>query len=288
MSNNIRIGLSFDPGETGEVQNNFSEQWKNYQAETGNVGPELIFSSTTSTTWMDDILKDKIDVACLPLEDAPFELPGPCFYFAMKTWKASERKIICHPDFFSPADDLKMKPGTVVAVFDENDGILLQHLNPAIQLKTVNRQILRDIQDGGTVNFQALLLDNAAMSTMQIPAGFLSVNIHPDEFPEKAGSGKIVFGGHRDTASILKAVHACFQEKEIVSCANIEREIAKKFISRGNISLRVRCRKDDRNNYHVKAAVIDFSSKKLFQHAMSQSTHFKLAEKMIDVLSQNL
>lgn len=288
MSNYIRIGLDFDPDDTGEVQNLLTDHWKKYLTVNGGEGPELIFSSTKKTTWFDGVVNDKIDIACMPLLDAPFELPGSCFYFALKTWKFPERKIISHPDFFSPVDDLKLKPGTVVTVFDENDGIVLQYLNPEIEYKTIDRQTFIGALAAGTESFQALLLDNTSMNTIQVPEGFLSVNIHPDEFPEMAGSGKIVFGGHRDTAGIMKAVHACFHEKDIVTCANIEREIAKNLISRTSITLRVRCKKDERNNYHVKAIVIQNSSKKLFQHAMSQSTHFKLAEKMIDVLSQNL
>ena len=288
MSNQIRIGLCFDPGETGDVQNLLGEQWKKYQTANGSEGTELIFFSSTMTTWFEDVLEDKIDIACLPLENAPFEFPGSCFYFAMKTWNVPERKIICHPDFYSPADDLKLKPGTVVTVFDNNDGILLQHLNPEIEYETVDRQTFSDVWESGTASFQAFLHDNAGETTPRIPDGFLSVNIHPDEFPERAGSGKIVFGGHRDTAGILRAIYTCFHEKDIVPCTNIEREIARNFISYSHISLRVRCRKDERNNYHVKAVLIDTSSKKLFQHSMSQSTHFKLAEKMIDVLNQNL
>lgn len=287
MSDFIRIGTGFYPGETPEIQKSLLEKWEFYRQLTDETLPELTFSAIQPHSWFDDISENKIDIACIDLQEAPFALSDSCLYFAMKSGKTAGKTIFCHPDYFSPSDDLKLKKNTVITVRDESEGIMLQYLNPDILYRISENGILPEPYHWQPDGLQAVLWDTF-IDEKSIPEGFVAIHIHPDEFPEKAGNGRLVFGGHRDSAGIMKAFHACFHERELVPCANTEREIARHFVHHTGISLRVRCRKDDRNNYHVRAVVIHEASKKIFQHTMSQSTHFKLAEKMIDVLNQNL
>jgi hypothetical protein len=281
----IRIGLVFPADVAEHVQSTLTARRGQFAGKTEQEWPDIQYIHVQKEQGFDMLIANAIDVLCMPLQNAPFTFAESCPFFALMEMPVTLKTMFCHTTVFRPAEDLRLAPGTVIHVDSVATGIQLQSLNPEIEFQVVSQELMHNSSAWEENNIQAILVDHYDWEIIETSEHYHSYNLHPDEFAEKAGHGYMVFASHRESLRIMKTIHAYFHDFHVSSYTNVERMIAKHFEVFPDLVLKVRCRKDNKNFFHCKAVLIHPEKGEFVQHKISQSTHFKLADKMIQVLS---
>lgn len=282
MIENVRIGLLFPELAFSDQESYFDENTKHIFSQE--VRPGTTFFPLDKDQLFTALENDVVDVVATTLEFAPYVVPESCRYIALFENNPLSPNLRVMEQQYAPSEDLKILPGTLVGVPDEVSGLQLTYLNPVIQIKVIDGTILNNPDLWSEQEIQAGLVLFSDSEGPKDNKNLITVPLHPGEFLRSPGSGKIVFAAHRESIPVSKFIFDTIHTAGLTAITNNERKIAKHFADRSHLIIKTYCRKDERNYYHLKAGLIDLQQKKYFQHTMSQSTHFKLAEKMIDVL----
>jgi hypothetical protein len=279
---NLRIGLIFPEVSSSEYESYFNLATKHI---ISNIQfPESTCIPLEKSQLFSALENDEVDVVVTNLEHAPYLVPQNCRYIGLLENKHNNPFLLVPENQYAASEDLKMLPGTVVGVPDEISGYQLNYLNVDINFKVTDNTTLHNPDLWSDNGIQAALYLSPANNQTKEPLPFMTVPLHPGEFLRTSGTGKIVFAVHRESLAVSRFIFDTFHTPGLPAISNTERKIALHFNGRDHLIIKTYCRKDERNNFHLKAGIIDLRQKKYFQHTMSQSTHFKLAEKMTDVL----
>jgi hypothetical protein len=279
---NLRIGLIFPEISPSEHEFYFNNATKHIISNA--EFPELTYIPLEKSQLFSALENDEVDVVAINLEHAPYLVPQNCRYVALLENKQNNPFLSVLENQYAASEDLKMLPGTVVGVPDEISGYQLMYLNADINFKVTDTTILHDPDVWSENGIQAALYLPPANNLPKNNLSLMTVHLHPGEFLITPGTGKMVFAVHRESMAVSRFIFDTFHTPGLPAVSNTERKIALHFAGRDHLIIKTYCRKDERNYFHLKAGMIDLQQKKYFQHTMSQSTHFKLAEKMTDVL----
>lgn len=282
MITNLRIGLIFPEVSSSEYESYFNLATKHI---ISNIQfPESTCIPLEKSQLFSALENDEVDVVVTNLEHAPYLVPQNCRYIGLLENKHNNPFLLVPENQYAASEDLKMLPGTVVGVPDEISGYQLNYLNVDINFKVTDNTTLHNPDLWSDNGIQAALYLSPANNQTKEHIPFMTVPLHPGEFLRTPGTGKIVFAVHRESLAVSRFIFDTFHTPGLPAVSNTERKIASHFAGRDHLIIKTYCRKDERNFFHIKAGMIDLKQKKYFQHSMSQSTHFKMAEKMTDVL----
>lgn len=236
------------------------------------------------TAWK-ALKSGEVVALAIPQHESPLELPDGFQYFCLTKLPERKRIIVCAPSVYREDNDGKLADGTQVIVDSEASGKQILWINQKLKYKVDSVESYKN--PGVWAHHHALavlMFEDQFYGEAIGEETFRIIRLHPNEFPEPAGSGKLVWVAHKESFQMMKIIRQHYHHPEIVPCANTERKIYKTLSLHTDAEIRVRCYQDSRHFYHVKAVLIAANSDHIFTHTMSQSTHHLLAEKMTTVL----
>lgn len=245
----------------------------------------LVFSEYSDESGWRALTSGEVVALAIPQQEAPLDLPDGFQYFCLTRLPERKRIIVCSPSVYKEDNDGKLADGTQVIVKTDACGKQILWINSKLKYKidaveSYDNSYVCDQHQSLAV----LMYEDQFSREKYAEDTFRIIRIHPNEFPEPAGFGKLVWVAHRESFRVMKTIRDQYHHPEIVGCANTERKIYKNVKLHTDASIRVRCFQDNRQFYHVKAVLIPSKSDNIFTHTMSQSTHHLLAEKMTHVL----
>jgi porphobilinogen deaminase len=257
-----------------------TEQWKSNFTEKE---IHIKLSYVNNGDWSHHLLNGDKEIICLPLSFTDNSVPEELRIFALFSNDVKPRNIICSLHSYDQTEDLRLKKGSRIGVTDPVHAVQLRHLNPEINsFEVADYYNLKQKFESGELDAFLSKLNDENIENIK---NSKVITLHPDEFIENTGYDKLVLTAHRESKKWMEILYPVFHDKNLTVCSNVERTICKHFDYLTSFVVKVRCKKDNKNFFHVKAALINKDTSTYFEHTISQSTHHRIAEKMIYMLS---
>lgn len=172
--------------------------------------------------------------------------------------------------------DLRVKENATIAVTQNLSGKMVSHLRPDCEYNVIWKNGVDAsewVHDALITNFNV------------DPESHQKFDLHPSEFPPKAGKGVSAYLCRKDNLTLRKLL-ASIHETAVSVCTNVERSIENKLKEQNIKEAGIFCEQDTNGNYHVYLNYLDADGS-LKSLKYSQSTNYQLGEKVIDLIKNN-
>ncbi len=232
------------------------------------------------------LLRGDVQVAVHSMKDLPTEqTPGLVLGALSKRANPSDYLIVAK-DKVEEGQLLKLPKGAVVGTSSARRKAQILHYRNDVQIKDIRGNVPTRLQKLASGEFDAILLAAAGIERLEIDlSSYWTYLFNPKEFVPAPAQGVLAFQCCVDdlpTRRILKKIH----QSETALVTNVERRVLKLAEGGCHMPIGVYCEIDEQENYHVwvaKAASWDAPLKKF---RLSSSTHFGLAEEVIDEMTK--
>lgn len=239
----------------------------------------------------DALLAGEVDMAVHSMKDMPTTQPEGLVLAAVSERATPVDWLLIRPESYTgeglfglSKGLLTERPNATVGTSSARRKAQMLDLRPDVKLDDIRGNVPTRLEKLRRGDFDAILLAGAGISRLGLDVSDLQVvKFHPKEFVPAPAQGVLTYQcreGDLPTRRLLKKMH-----HPLVSAAtNVERSVLKLIGGGCHAPLGVHCQLDRDGNFHVSAAYATAWDAPLKRVSHSSSTHFKLAEKIIEKL----
>lgn len=232
----------------------------------------------------DALLRGDIDMAVHSMKDLPTTQPEGLAITAVSYRENPADWLIVRPTAMQEGQLFQLKKGAIVGTSSARRKAQLLDFRPDIVLNDIRGNVPTRLDKLRQGNFDAIMLAGAGLSRLEIDLSeWRIVAFNPREFVPAPAQGVLAFQTAKDDLPlrrILQQIH----HPEVSAVTNVERKVLKLMGGGCHMPIGVYCERDAAGNYHVWAAVADTWDAPLRRAHLSSSTHFRLAERMVEQL----
>ncbi|HMO40021.1 MAG TPA: hydroxymethylbilane synthase [Saprospiraceae bacterium] len=234
----------------------------------------------------DALLRGDIDMAVHSMKDLPTTQPQGLAITAVSYRENPADWLIVRPTAMQEGQLFQLKKGAIVGTSSARRKAQLLDFRPDIILNDIRGNVPTRLDKLRQGNFDAIMLAGAGLSRLEIDLSeWHTVQFNPREFVPAPAQGVLAFQTTKDDLPlrrILQQIH----HPEVSAVTNVERKVLKLMGGGCHMPIGVYCERDAAGNYHVWAAVADVWDAPLRRAHLSSSTHFNLAERMVEQLQR--
>lgn len=246
------------------------------KSKLNNLTSNLFFvENDASENIFDDLISGSCDLVVMDLADLR-KLSDDLCIAALSERSEAQYKLYIRNSSLDKSRDLRVKENTTFGVTNKLLGKMVNQLRPDCEYDMIWQK-----------GFAASEWTHDALIT-NLNVGIEShhkFDLHPSEFPPKAGKGVSAFICRKDNLPLRKSL-ATIHETSVSLCTNVERSIEHKLSEQNVLEAGVFCEQDANGNYHVSLSFLE-GNKSLKSVKYSQSTNYQLVEKVIDLIKNN-
>ncbi len=233
------------------------------------------------------LLRGEVDMAVHSMKDMPTTQPeglvlaGVSYRENPADWLLIRKECLADGPLFS------LKEKAVVGTSSARRKAQMLDFRPDIELKDIRGNVPTRIEKLRRGDFDAILLAGAGVTRLQLDISDLQVvKFNPREFIPAPAQGILTYqccASDLETRRLIKQLH----QPETVAASNVERKILKNISGSCHTPLGAYCEMDVNGHYHVWAAYARAWDAPVKRVRLSQSTNFKLAERVVEKLLEN-
>lgn len=230
------------------------------------------------------LLAGAVDMAVHSMKDMPTTQPEGLSLTAVSYREDPADWLVINPDSIDKSQLFGFKKGAVIGTSSARRKAQMLDFRSDIEIKDIRGNVptrLKKLQEG---QFDAILLAAAGLKRLEMDlSGFELFAFNPKEFVPAPAQGVLCYQTKTEdlaTRRILKNIH----HGEVARVTNVERKILKLLDGGCHMPLGAYCERDQAGNYHVWAAHADSWDGPVKRVKLSSSTHFELAEQVLEVL----
>ena len=230
------------------------------------------------------LLNAEVDMAVHSMKDLPTEQPEGLVLAAVSYREDPADWLVIRSGLEAGGQLLRLPEGAVVGTSSARRKAQMLALRPDVQLKDIRGNVPTRLEKLRREDFDAILLAAAGLRRLAIPLDdFVVVPLNPLEFVPAPAQGVLAFQCReedKETRRILAGLH----HPGVAVCTNVERKVLQLVGGGCHAPLGVYCKRDSAGNYHAWAAYAKAWDQPLRRAQLSQATHFRLAEQLVEQL----
>lgn len=230
------------------------------------------------------LLAGEVDMAVHSMKDMPTTQPEGLSLTAVSYREDPADWLVINKSSVDTSQLFQFKKDAVIGTSSARRKAQMLDYRPDIQLKDIRGNVptrLKKLQEG---QFDAILLAAAGLKRLEMDLEeFELFSFNPEEFVPAPAQGVLCYQTKTEdlaTRRILKQIH----HNEVARVTNVERKILQLLDGGCHMPLGAYCTRDHAGNYHVWAAHASSWDGPVKRVKLSSSTHFELAEQVIEAL----
>lgn len=234
----------------------------------------------------DSLLAGEVDIAVHSLKDLPTISPEGLMIAGLSKRARPHDILIIRSQAIDKDRTLQIKKNSLIGTSSVRRKVQLKTFDPSISFVDIRGNVptrLKKLKEG---QCDAIILASAGVDRLTIELSeYKVIHFDPTEFVPAPAQGVIAYQCRtNDTATrqIVKSIH----QHETAICTNVERSILKMMDGGCQLPLGAYCYTDALGYYHCYAAYSSDIDAPLKRVNLSQSTHYQLAEKIVDQLTK--
>lgn len=232
------------------------------------------------------LLRGDIDLAVHSMKDMPTTPPEGLVISAVSYRENPADVLLIRKEILEDQKLLKLPQGAVVGTSSSRRKAQMLDFRPDISLQDVRGNLPTRLEKLRSGAFDAILLAKAGLARLELNLDDLfCLEFNPIEFVPAPAQGVLAWQTCKDdlvTRRILQKIH----HPEVSAVTNVERKTLNLLGGGCHMPLGVFCQRDAMGNYHVHAAMAEQWDTPLKRVRISSSTHYQLAERVVDALSK--
>lgn len=232
----------------------------------------------------ESLLNGEVDMAVHSMKDLPTEQPAGLVLAAVSYRENPADWLILRKEAAQKGKLLNLSDNAVVGTSSARRKAQMLTLRPDVELKDIRGNVPTRLDKLRNGDFDAILLAAAGLQRLEIPLDdFTVVPFNPTEFVPAPAQGVLAFQCReedKETRRVLAKLH----HPDVAACTNVERKVLQLIGGGCHAPLGVFCKCDNAGNYHAWAAYAKAWDQPIRRAQLSQATHFRLAEKLVELL----
>jgi len=234
----------------------------------------------------DALMRGEVDLAVHSMKDLPTEQPEGLAITAVSYRADPADWLVIRRERVAEGQLLRLPPQALVGTSSARRKAQLLDFRPDVQIGDIRGNVPTRLNKLRRGDFDAILLAAAGLHRLAVDLSDVEVvKLNPREFIPAPAQGVLAFQTLRDdlsTRRILRSIH----HREVAMRTNIERGVLQLMNGGCHMPLGVYCERDQQGHYHVWAAVADTWDGPLRRAHLSSSTHYRLAERIVEALGK--
>jgi len=231
------------------------------------------------------LLNGEVDMAVHSMKDLPTQQPAGLVLAAVSYRENPADWLIIRQGAEADGKLLRLPEEAIVGTSSARRKAQMLALRPDVQLKDIRGNVPTRLEKLRSGDFDAILLAAAGLQRLDIPLDdFAVVRFNPAEFVPAPAQGVLAFQC-RETDKETRRILAKLHHPEVAACTNVERKVLQLIGGGCHAPLGAYCKRDNAGNYHAWVAYAKAWDQPLRRAQLSQATHFRLAEQLLEQLS---
>lgn len=230
------------------------------------------------------LLDGSVDMAVHSMKDLPTEQPQGLVLAAVSYRENPADLLIIRTEAVVSGKLLRLPDAAVVGTSSARRKAQMLALRPDVQLKDLRGNVPTRLEKLRKGDYDAIVLAAAGVQRLNLPLDdFTVVPFNPVEFVPAPAQGVLAFQCReedKETRRLLAKLH----HPDVAACTNVERKVLQLIGGGCHAPLGVYCKRDGAGNYHAWAAYAKAWDQPLRRAQLSQATHFRLAEQLVEQL----
>ncbi|GIV31037.1 MAG: porphobilinogen deaminase [Saprospiraceae bacterium] len=232
------------------------------------------------------LLRGEVDMAVHSMKDLPTEQPEGLVLAGVSERENPADWLLIRKARAEKGSLFKLPQGAVVGTSSARRKAQLLHFRPDVQLRDIRGNVPTRLDKLRRGDFDAIVLAAAGLGRLQLSLDDLEViAFDPREFIPAPAQGVLAWQCRAEdieTRRILQRIH----QAEVAACTNVERRVLQLIGGGCHAPVGVWCMKDRYGFYHAWAAWAKAWDAPLRHARLSQATHFRMAEKLVEMLAK--
>ena len=232
----------------------------------------------------DALLAGTIDMAVHSMKDMPTQSPDGLTLSAVSYREDPSDWLFIRKEVVVQGQLLKLPQGAVVGTSSARRKAQMMDLRNDIVIQDIRGNVPTRLNKLAEGEFDAILLAAAGVTRLALPLdAFEVLRFSPKEFVPAPAQGVLCWqtkSADIETRKILRAIH----DPDILNVIRVERKVLSLLEGGCQMPLGVYCERDTNGHYQVWAAKADQWNAPVKRVHISSSTHFELAEQVVEAL----
>lgn len=235
-----------------------------------------------------ELLAGEIDLAVHSMKDLPTTAPEGLKLAALSYREDPSDWLIIRKASFDNKKPLRFKENAVIGTSSARRKAQMLYFRPDIEIKDIRGNVPTRLQKLREENFDAILLAGAGITRLGIDLSeFEVIKFNPKEFVPAPAQGVLALQIREEDqplAKLLRKLH----HADVAECTNVERKLLQLFDGGCQLPFGAYCERDAQGVFHAWAAKAESWNGEIKKVQYSASTKAGMAEKLHDMLLNQL
>lgn len=234
----------------------------------------------------DALLRGDIDLAVHSMKDLPTTAPEGLVISGVSYRANPADWMIVRKDAVDKSQSIPLKANAIVGTSSARRKAQILDFRPDVQIRDIRGNVPTRIRKLDEQDFDAIILAAAGLERLALDlSNYEVIQFNPKEFVPAPAQGVVAFQTLRNDVATRRMVQKIHQ-KSVARATNVERKVLKLLDGGCQMPVGVYCENDALGNYHIWAALADSWDSPIRRVKFSSSTHFHLAEKVVEALNE--